>query len=460
MTQNIQLNAEEAQHISYRRIFLIALPLVLHGLSFTLMSFADRLFLIRYDVLQSAASGSAVMVAMTVTGPINAIILFSSNMVAQYYGAKRFDMLARPIWTSLAFAAVMSVVLLAIMPFFGSIFHFFGHAPEMIYYEKSYIKYIFASGILVMFSSTFLNYFTGTGQTIKVMTVAVVANIVNIGLDYALIFGHGPFPEMGIRGAGLATVIGNVVALGMGFGFYWQASRKNKELMKPVFDRDVLKRMLHFGLPSGFQMMLEMGAFTVMILAFARISPEVAVATGLAFQIQSFVYMPVVSLAGGGAIIAGQERGAKNFTTLKVLVNRILILTVSYSVVAMAIFWLFPDQLVNFFENKKEPQRWQEVLDIARPLMLITGVWLIPDAFYNVYMQILKAVGDGVFLMITYTIVAPLTIILPAIFLMRLDHSWVPAVLYGTTIVYVVVLWIVFGLRYKSGAWSKNKVIE
>lgn len=460
MTQNIRLNAEDAQHISFKRIFLIALPLVLHGLSFTIMSFADRLFLVRYDVLQSAASGSAVMVAMTVTGPINAIILFSSNMVAQYYGAKRFDMLATPIWTSLAFAGVMSVVLLIITPFFGNIFSLFGHSDEMIFYEKTYIKYIFASGILVMFTSALLNYFTGTGQTIKVMTVAVVANAVNIWLDWALIFGHGPFPEMGIAGAGLATVIGNVVALMLSFVFYWLASRKEKSLLKPVFDRDVLRRMLHFGLPSGLQMALEMGAFTVMILAFARISPEVAVATGLAFQIQSFVYMPVVSLASGGAIIAGQERGAKNFTTLKVLVQRILILTVSYSVVAMAIFWLFPDQLVSFFENKKEPQRWQEVLDIARPLMLITGVWLIPDAFYNVYMQILKAVGDGVFIMKAYLIAAPLLIVLPAVILMRLDYSWVVPVIYGTTIVYVVVLWAVFGLRYRSGLWSENKVIE
>jgi MATE family multidrug resistance protein len=460
MTQNIRLNTEEAQHISYKRIFFIALPLVLHGLSFTIMSFADRLFLVQYDVSQSAASGSALMVAITVTGPINAIILFGSNMVAQYYGAKRFNMLATPIWTSLVFAGVMSVVLLAIIPLFGNIFHFFGHSSEMVYYEKAYIKYIFASGILVMFTSAFLNYFTGTGQTIKVMMVAVIANMVNIGLDWGLIFGHGPFPEMGIKGAGLATVLGNVVALTLSFGFYWLASRKEKSLLKPVFDWDVLRRMLHFGLPAGFQMMLEMGAFTVMILAFARISPEVAVATGLAFQIQSFVYMPVVSLASGGAIIAGQERGAKNFHTLKLLVNRILLLTLSYSVVAMAIFWLFPDQLVNFFENKKEPQRWQEVLDIARPLMLITGVWLIPDAFYNVYMQILKAVGDGVFIMKAYIIVAPLVVVLPAIFLMRLDYSWVVPVIYGTTIVYVVVLWAVFGLRYKSGLWSGNKVIE
>jgi Na+-driven multidrug efflux pump len=159
-------------------------------------------------------------------------------------------------------------------------------------------------------------------------------------------------------------------------------------------------------------------------------------------------------------LLLGKKRGANNFTTIKVLVQRVLMLTVSYSIVMLVIFWLFPDQLMNFFENKKEPQRWQEVLDLARPLMIISGLIFIPDAFYNVYSQLLKAMGDSVFIMKTYFIVSPLTLVLPAIFLMRLEHSWVSSVLYSMIAVFVIILWIVFGLRYKSGLWKVHNVID
>jgi MATE family multidrug resistance protein len=460
MTQNIRLNTKKTKHISYWRILIIALPLVVDGLAFTVMSFTDSLFLIRYDVLQAAASSSAVMVALTFTSPINAIILFGSNMVAQYYGAKRFDMIATTIWTSLAFALVMTVVLLAIMPMVSHVFNLFGHSAELMVHQKVYIRYIFVGAIIGFFNTAFLNYFMGIGQTIKVMMVAIISNVVNIWLNWGLIFGNGSFPEMGIQGAGVATVISSIVALTFSFSFYLVASGKHKSLLKPMFDFDVLRRLWHFGLPSGFQMGIEMGAYTVMILVFASISPEVAVATGLVFEIQSFVYMPVVSLASGGAIIAAQERGAKNFAVLKMLVRRVLVITVSYSMVGLIIFWCFPDQIVNFFENTKEPERWAEVLKIARPLILITGVWLIPDAFYNVYLQMLQAMGDGVFIMKMFAIVTPLTIIVPSLILMQLEYNWVVSILYSTIILYVVVLWIIFGLRYRSGLWKQHSVIE
>ncbi len=460
MNLSIRLKKKENKHISYLRILILALPLVVDGLAFTVMSFTDSLFLIRYDVLQAAASSSAVMVALTFTSPINAIILFGSNMVAQYFGAKRFDMMATTIWTSLAFAAVMSVVLLAIMPLVSQVFDLFGHAPELMMHQKVYLKYIFAGAIIGLFNTAFLNYFMGIGQTIKVMLVAIISNMVNIWLNWGLIFGHSFFPEMGIRGAGVATVISSIVALALSFSFYLAASGKYKALLKPAFDLDVLRRLWHYGLPSGFQMGIEMGAFTVMILVFASISPEVAVATGLVFEIQSFVYMPVVSLASGGAIIAAQERGAQNFSTLKMLVRKVTFITVGYSLIGLILFWSFPDHIVNLFENTKEPERWAEVLKIARPLILITGVWLIPDAFYNVYLQMLQAMGDGVFIMKVFAIVTPLTMVVPALILMQLEHSWVVPVLYSTIIWYVVVLWIIFGVRYKSGKWKVHNVIE
>jgi MATE family multidrug resistance protein len=307
MAHNISLPAEEAQHISFRRILIIALPLVLESLAMTLMSVVDRLFLVQYDVLQSAATGSASMVAFTFIFPINAIIAFSGNMVAQYYGAKRFAKLAAPVWTALFFAVAMSLVVLAVMPVVGRVFALFKHSEELIMYEKAYMNYMFIAMTAGLLSGGFFSYFSGMGQTVKIMLVAIISNVVNTGLNWVLIFGHGPFPEMGIHGAGVATVVSSLVGGALVVILYVIAGRKNPVLLKPVLEFDVLRRMLRFGFPAGLQTLVDMGSFTVLILAFARLSPEVALATGLVMQIKSFVYMPVMSLAYSGSIIAGQE---------------------------------------------------------------------------------------------------------------------------------------------------------
>lgn len=459
MMQKISLNAEKSQPISFKRIVIIALPLVLNSFAQVIMSVVDRLFLVQYDVLQSAATGSASMVAMTVIAPVAAIVAFADNMVAQHYGAKQWDQMARPVWTALGVAALMSVGLLALRPLVGQVFGWFGHEPALVTYEKTYMNFIFIAGIIGLLASGFFSYFAGTGQTGKMMVATLAGNGVNMALNWTLIFGQGPFPELGITGAGWATVAGSGVSLVIILGFYVAAGRSQPLLLTPVWDADVLARLWRFGLPAGVQRVVDMGSFTVLILAFGRISAQVALATGLAMQIKSVVYMPVMALARSGAIIAGQERGAKNFAAINALVRRVLLLTVSYSVGAMVIFWLWPDHLMSFFESKKEPERWQEVLALARPLMIISGFIFIPDAFYNVYAQLLRAMGDSVFIMKTYFIVAPLTLVLPTVVLMQLPYAWVPQALYSTIAVFVGALWGVFGWRYRSGLWKAHKVI-
>jgi len=156
------------------------------------------------------------------------------------------------------------------------------------------------------------SFFTGRGSTRTVMVVDSSAAALNILLDYAWIFGHWGFSAWGIEGTAWATVVAHwFKVLCYGLLLMHPAYRTKYQLITGRrYDAALMHRLWRYGAPNGLQMLVKVSAFTLFIFLIGRLGPDAMVATTLAFNVNMFVFAPLM-LGMGIAVstIVGQQLG-------------------------------------------------------------------------------------------------------------------------------------------------------
>ena len=255
-----------ATAVIYRRILKVSMPLVLSLGATTIMEFTDRLFLARYSLDAIAAATPAGIMALLAMTIFIGTTSYVSVFVAQYTGQGRPEMVGRAVWQGIYVALLGTVVLGGLAFWAEDIFALAGHSAEIQGLESIYFRTLCLGAGIQLAGGAFGGFFTGLGRTRVVMLANMAGMLVNIPLDYCLINGIGPFPEMGIFGAGVATVLG----WGVITAILWIAMRRGEHArFRLGTDRrlrlDLWLRLMRYGLPSGMEFFLDIFAFTVFI---------------------------------------------------------------------------------------------------------------------------------------------------------------------------------------------------
>ena len=195
------------QKSRYRDVARVCVPLVTGMAATTVMEFTDRIFLSHYSVDAISAvvpAGVTVFLLLCFFGGVAGYI---SVFIAQYYGSGRPEKIGTTLWQGLFFTFFSGMVLLLIALFVTTpLFTLVGHSPEIRVLEERYFRILCLGGVLHVATQSLSGFFTGRGMTRPVMVANVIGMVINIPLDYALINGLWFFPELGISGAGIATV--------------------------------------------------------------------------------------------------------------------------------------------------------------------------------------------------------------------------------------------------------------
>ncbi|HDR15017.1 MAG TPA: MATE family efflux transporter, partial [Desulfobacteraceae bacterium] len=251
----------------YRDVLRISLPLVASMASVTVMQFTDRLFLSHYSVEAISAALPAGIASFTFLSLFLGTAGYVNTFVAQYSGAGNRLRVGESLWQGIYFS-VGSSLLLALLYFAApSIFSFVGHSQEVRELEVVYFRILILGAGLPVLNAAVSCFYTGRGKTRTVMSVNILGAAVNIPLDYCLINGAAGFPELGIAGAGIATVAATGVTTGLFFMLMFsKANRRDFGTWPPrLFERDLFFRLMRYGLPSGGQFFLEIFGFTFLI---------------------------------------------------------------------------------------------------------------------------------------------------------------------------------------------------
>ncbi len=279
----------------YRDVLNISLPLVASMGSITLMQFTDRMFLANYSVDAIAAALPGGIASFTTIAFFMGVASYTNTFVAQYTGAAAAGRVGAALWQGIYFSLASAVVLASLVFAAGPLFDLIGHSPHIRALEVQYFSVLTLGAGLVVLGSAMASFFTGRGLTRVVMVVHLAGAALNIPLDYCLINGVGPFPELGIVGAALATVSAYLsIILFLGVLIFGRANRSRFETWpRRAFDRDLFGRLMRYGAPSGVQFFLEIFAIGFFVQMLGRLGDLELADSNNELSIETLSFLPM-----------------------------------------------------------------------------------------------------------------------------------------------------------------------
>lgn len=389
----------------------MSLPMIMSMLVQALYNVVDSMFVAQLNENALTAVSLAfpiqnLMIAVAAGTGVGINALLSKSL-----GEKKFET-ANTIAKNGILLGILSSLVFAILGLLGSrlFFEIQTKDAQIIEYGTQYMSVITIVSFGIFLQITFERLLQSTGKTIFNMITQGMGAIINIILDPILIFGWFGLPAMGVTGAAVATVIGQIFAALLGLFFNYKF---NKEIhvsfkgFKPC--KETIGNIYKIGVPSII--MQSIGSLTTfginnILLMF---SSTAATVFGVYFKLQSFVFMPVFGLTNGMIPIVAYNYGAQNKKRIYQTIKLSAIIAVGIMLVGVVIFQTFPKTLLGLFEAS------EHMLEIGVPALRTISLSFVFAGFCIVSSCVFQALGNGVYSMLL-SIARQIVIILPVAF--------------------------------------------
>jgi MATE family, multidrug efflux pump len=445
----------------YKEVLLMAIPLILSTGALSIQHFVDRMFLTWYSPEAIAASVPSGILNFTILSLFIGTASYVSTFVAQYLGSGQFRRMGEVVWQGIFFSLSSLPVMLIFIPLSDPIFSLIGHEPGVMELETRYFVILCMGGVFPVVSAALGGFFSGLGSTWVVMWANLTGTLINIVLDYLLIFGRFGFPEMGITGAALATVIAGIITMLLFFLVLF-----SRRIREPYFilegfrvKRMLLFRLIKFGFPNGVQFFLDMMGFTIFILLVGRYGKIELAATNIAFNINSLAFMPMIGFGIAISVMVGQNLGDGNPDEAEFATWSGAQMTLVYMITISACYLLFPRVFLSPFGMKGDPEVYNQIMDYGIVLLRFIAFFSVFDTFTIIFASAIKGAGDTKFVM-KAIVTASWTILVIPTFLAVIVFEWHLYVTWIFATVYVTVLAFIFLIRFMRGSWKTMLVIE
>lgn len=337
-----------------RLIVSMSFPMMVSMLVQALYNIVDSYFVGQFDPAYGVA-------ALTIAFPLqNLMIAFGSGtgvginaLLSRSLGEKRFDRSNSAANTGILLTLVNFVIFLVLgIALAGVYVNSQTNSAETAAYAKQYLQIVLCMSFGLFCQMTFERLLQATGRTSLSMISQMSGALINIVLDYMMIFGHGPFPVMGVAGAAYATVIGQscaaCIGLFLNLRFNKELQISIKQILHPI-GRTV--RDIYFvGIPTIAMMSVGSVMCYLMNLILGRIGGDDAISVfGIYFKLQSFFFMPVFGLNNGVIPVLAYNYGARQKKRIDQSLKFSLTLAVCIMVCGTVCFWTIPDLLLKIF---------------------------------------------------------------------------------------------------------------
>ena len=442
----------------FLEVLKVALPLILSSSCHALNMFVDRLMLARYSQEAVSAAFTSGLTNFTLSCILVGTISYVGTFVAQYEGARHRERIGAAVWQGIWLALGGWVLFGTGIWWAEPLFQLFGHDPAVTQQEVQYFQ-VLSAGIVVLFLNSVLPCFwTGRGKTSFVLAISAVITLCNIPLNYAMIFGHFGFPEMGILGAAWGTILAEVIGITIYCCvFFAPSARRHYRTDCWKLEPELMKRLLRFGFPNGANLALDLLAFNVFSVVLGCYGVSVHEASSITFGINNIAFCPVLGMSTTASILVGQAIGAENVPLARKSVRSCLQLVFFYNVLMILLFTVFQDLVLSPFVRPGDPGQ-AEALRISGLMLYFIACYLLFDGFNLVFSNALRGAGDTQFTMYTMMSVGLLCFALPSVLLYLAGLPW--WTLWIAMIVDIILLAAIFGLRFRQGKWTRMRVIE
>jgi len=397
------LNNKTYSHIAARMKFLdkyrddfklnlkLALPIMAGQLGQITVYLADNLMVGRLgaDALAAVSLAVAIIAVPIVVGFGIAFAL--PTLISEADGAGETKKISQYFKHSLIINTAIGVISCALLLFGLPLLEHLGQDPEVVKLAKTYIVMSAIGMIPMMIFITFRGYSDGMSETKPPMIAMLLGNVLNVWLNYLLIFGKFGFPALGVEGAALASLIARVAMI----VFIVIALLKWKDLWSyieecnfRVYQKQMFSKILKIGIPSSLQMFFEISAFSGAALIMGMVSKNAQAAHQISINLSSITFMICSGLAMASTIRVGNQLGKKDYKAMRNAGISAFIQVTAIMAIFSLMFVAFRAYLPLLYIDDSQ------VIEIASLLLIFAAIFQIPDGLQVAALSALRGLQD------------------------------------------------------------------
>jgi len=378
----------------------LAAPVMLGMLGHTFVSFVDNIMVGQIGTAELAAvslGNSFMFIAMSIGIGFSTAI---TPLVAEADSANDFDSGKSAFKHGLFLCTVLGILLFLVLLLAKPLMYLMKQPIEVVELAIPYLDLVAISLIPLIIFQGIKQFSDGLSLTKYPMYATIVANVVNVGLNYLLIFGKFGFPEMGIVGAAYGTLVSRVIMVAY---LWWllKGRKKSKDYVTNiklfVLDKLMLKKIIGLGTPSAMQMFFEVAIFTAAIWLSGLLGKNPQAANQVALNLSSMTFMVAMGLSVASMIRVGNQKGLHQYIELRRVAVSLFLMGFIFAVIFASLFLIFNqffprlyvdfDDAVNFKDNL-------EVVTIASQLLIAAAIFQISDSLQVIVLGALRGLQD------------------------------------------------------------------
>lgn len=429
-----------------KRILSLSIPAAVSNFFDMIQVLVDMIMLGRVSPEAVAAAG----LSMQFLGFLYAVMAFfsvgTSAVVSRLAGAEKLEDVSKVIFLSCAIAFFISIPFTILGIFFPElIFLAMGASEEVLNNGVIYYSILSLTVPVIFIEMAIYSSFNALGDTKTPLKIVLFANLINTVLDYLLIFGKFGFPQLGIKGAAIATAVSYFIS----FFVYLYAINK-KVSIKFNFDTDYIKKILKIGIPAGFERVFTYFSFLIFVKLIAEYGTYVLAGYQIGLRIEGLAFMPGFGFTIAAMTVVGQSLGANNPQQAERLAWETAKLA-SVFMGLMGIFMVFfPEYIAMIFTDN------QIVIQQASNYLRIVGLTQIPLAIGFVLSGALRGAGATKTTMIINSFSLWFFRIIPAYVFSKIfsDVKWIYYAMFMETYIKATLLYVFF----KRGKWKEKRI--
>ena len=436
-----------------RAIVLLSIPMVLEMLMESLFAIVDIYFVSKISVDAVASVGLTETVNTLIYSIAMGLSMAATAMVSRRVGEKKKKEASRAAVQVILLSLGISVAI-GIPSFFyaENILALMGASEAVIASGSGYTRIVLSANGVIILLFVYNAIFRGAGNATLAMRSLWIANICNIILDPLFIFGWGPFPEMGVTGAAVATT------LGRGIGVAYQTYLLNKgtgvlKIEKDYFkiDWSIIRRITNVASTGAGQMLIASASWVFLMRIVAQFGSDTVAGYVIAIRILIFTLLPAWGIANAAATLTGQNLGAGKPERAEASVWRSSFVNMVFLFVVSIIYYVFAPQLIGFFST--EPS----VLEAGILSLRIFAIGYVFFAYGMVLSQAFNGAGDTR----TPTIINIFCFWLleiPLGYTLALTFGWGLSGVCWAVVTSETVLGVIAVIIFRKGKWKEVKI--
>ncbi len=383
-----------SRSLSYRSelksTLTLGLPIIIGQLGLVLMGVADTMQVGKLGAIPIAAAtfvnSTFWLVSITGVGSLMVIGPQTSTARTQLNHTECRRLLDVGLWLGLVWGIVIAVVFGVV----ASHFEWFRPKPEVLALGPAYAYIIAVSAVPMMLFTALRQFTDGLSFTRVTMMITISGLLLNVLLNWLLIYGNWGMPAWGLNGAGVATLISRT-AMAAGLGFYIFKDTIFQPFVRAAYAtslRPLFVKIVRLGLPGGLQLFFEIGAFNSAVVFAGWLGTMQQAAHGIAINMASVTYMVSAGLSSAGAIRVGQAVGLRSRASIMRAGTVAVVMVGAFMGLACLTFLLLPVSLTHLYTS--EP----ELVAMTASLVFIAGFFQLSDGLQVAGLGILRGIAD------------------------------------------------------------------